>query len=158
VTGVRHVWGRRSGRRTWWDGLSGSRVADALVLTLGRLPTVVQPRRLRRDVEMRRAFREVMRRGSWGWPSRSDTVPPEGERFTVHAVWAVEFYTPAHAEDLIARLHRLGFEEARWSATQSLSDSIRRHRSSLGESWSNLGVITRSGRGPDRVQADLPGA
>lgn len=105
---------------------------------------------------MRKAFHEVMRRGSWGWPSRSDTVPPEGEKFTVHAVWAIEFYTPAHAEDLITRLHRLGFADARWSTTQSLSESIRSHRSSLGESWSDLGVVARSGRGPDHVQAHLP--
>jgi hypothetical protein len=88
------------------------------------------------------------------------TTPPEIERVTTHAVWAVEIYTPLHAARMVERLRALGVDTDR-SHLHPPSDSVRRGRSfPLGGSWVNLGMLVPRDREGwaffDRIAADLP--
>ena len=60
------------------------RAADTAMDVLERIPS----ERVRARIRRRRLFNELLQRDFWGFPAREDTVPPAGERVTVHAVLA----------------------------------------------------------------------
>jgi len=49
-------------------------------------------------------LKEARARDRFGVRKPEETIPPEGEHFTFHAVWAVELYTPLQAQALLDRL------------------------------------------------------
>ena len=65
--------------------------------------------------------------------------PPKDEYIDLRSIWAVEFYTPNHIEELIRRLEHLG-----WTKDES-RNPVRslKHRgvSQFYQSWSPLGRI-----------------
>ena len=71
------------------------------------------------------------------------TRPPEDEQIQLHCLWAVEFYTPMHTEDLASAFVRLGWnnEEVFDSGKNPIAwmESLRTRQH--GEGWNNLGVL-----------------
>lgn len=132
---------------------------DAAWTVLDRVPARLLPDGTKARVNLRRHFREALEEDEFGVFDPLETVPPDDERFTVHAVWTVEFYSPRHAGMLIERLREMGFDSSRKGIRdESLSDYIRGRRASIGEAWMNLGVVVPKGHQtwPDRVEMDLP--
>jgi len=75
----------------------------------------------------------------------AETTPPDCEQIDLRCIWGVEFYTPAHTEELAASFARLGWsggdgvsrnDPAAWM--RKLSDRTR------GGAWLNLGYIRRA--------------
>ena len=124
---------------------------DAAWRTIARVPRRLLPGRLRSGVELRARFRETL---AFEWKSgdAQQSVPPDDERISVHAVWGVEFYTPMHARSLVGQLERLGFDDAEFrSRREKISDYVRRQRAGTGESWLNLGLATPIGSPDHRL-------
>ena len=72
-----------------------------------------------------------------------DTCPPGDEQIQLHCLWAAEFYTPMHAEDLASAFVTLG-----WNKDDDLNSSsspatwVERFRTgSYAGGWSNLGIL-----------------
>ena len=128
------------------------RAADTAMDVLERIPS----ERVRARIRRRRLFNELLQRDFWGFPAREDTVPPAGERVTVHAVLAAEYFTPVHAPELIERLDALGFKRS--LTKEGLAEELRRYRAGSGQAWLNLDIVVPRGRAArsDRVVADLP--
>jgi hypothetical protein len=78
--------------------------------------------------------------------NNQETTPPTGERVTVHGLWAMEFYTPSHAEQLLA-----GFRKLRWDqqglGRPDLVSWVQQGREAQEGGWHNLGIIERTGKG-----------
>ncbi len=70
---------------------------------------------------------------------------PDDESIGLHAIWALEYYTPAHVSTLINGLTRLGWDKSRLGSTDRNAvewvRALRDHE--IGGSWLNLGVIYR---------------
>ena len=84
--------------------------------------------------------------------------PPKDEHIDLCSIWAVEFYTPTHMEELLRRLERLG-----WTGDGSRDPvSWLKHRevSQFGQAWMPLGqVLPRDDPNtylPHPLRADLP--
>jgi hypothetical protein len=118
------------------------------------------PARVRTYLRNRRWEREFTRAESWSLHDPESTIPPEGERLTFHAVWAVEVYTPAHVDRLFERLESLGFGPQRESREAGIREQIERIRSTpRGGTWMNLGFIVPPGSPGfmfDRIDLPLP--
>jgi hypothetical protein len=71
------------------------------------------------------------------------TTPPADELIDLRCLWAVEFYTPAHIENLLACFRRLGWHQDDVSASRNNPVAwIQRLRERPTESgWFNLGHI-----------------
>ena len=90
------------------------------------------------------------------------TTPPDGEAVVLHCVWAVEFYTPAHMDDLIKNLLRFNRASSLSEHDAEPLDSwIKQfHKVAYGGGWANLGTwepkgVPRKFIGPSRV-VDMP--
>jgi hypothetical protein len=76
-----------------------------------------------------------------------ETVPPDDERFTFHASWAIEAYTPLHANCLVEGLSALGYDAEGSLRNRSVSESLTRARSTPhGGTWLNLDTIFPRGK------------
>ena len=70
------------------------------------------------------------------------TCPPDDESIDLCCMWAVEFYTPAHIDTLLAGFRKLGWENKNHSDNRSPTSWVQKFRqSSHGNAWSDLGVI-----------------
>jgi hypothetical protein len=70
---------------------------------------------------------------------------PDDEKIGLHAIWALEYYTPAHVGALLNGLTRLGWDKSRHgSVDRNAVEWVRALRDhETGGSWLNLGVIYR---------------
>jgi hypothetical protein len=103
---------------------------------------------------------------SLDWQSKRDpaineeTTPETDELVELEHLWAVEFYTPSHAENLASAFTALGWDES-GTRDNNVSDWLKKSRiSSDGGGWINLGFIRPPGTrqlslGLDRA-ASLP--
>ena len=86
-------------------------------------------------------------------------APPSDEFIDLCSVWAIEFYTPAHIDELLNSLERLGWSEQH-EPRNPVSWLKHRKASQFSQAWMPLGpVIPR--RNPDvyirrPLRADLP--
>jgi len=78
--------------------------------------------------------------------NNKETCPQSEEEIQLHSLWAAEFYTPTHAEDLASAFINLG-----WNKEEGLDgvnnpagwvESVRAHNST--GSWTNLGFLRDS--------------
>ena len=73
-----------------------------------------------------------------------DSTPPDHEFVDLICLWAVEFYTPAHTDDLVDNLKRLGWGDgdSRGDSSNPIAwvEGLRRHHYGVG--WMNLGMLT----------------
>jgi hypothetical protein len=111
-------------------------------------------------------FFKMRVRESLAWHYKKDsitneeTAPDSEESIQLHCLWAVEFYTPAHAENLISAFSALGWDKPD-SQNESPAEWLRKSRMSYGGGgWINLGFIhphgsRRHAMWPDRT-APLP--
>ena len=74
------------------------------------------------------------------------TSPPENEVIDLKCLWAVEFYTPAHTDNLVNSFTKLG-----WNKEENTADlgnpitwlyGLRRYH--RGNAWMNLGLLIPS--------------
>ena len=121
----------------------------------------------RKERERRRNLHEDQRETIAFYKDRDpeenrETAPPDDETVILHCAWAVEFYTPAHMDDLIKNL--LHFNRASSLSerdAEHLDSWIEQfHRVAYGGGSANLGVWERKGLpkrfvGPTRV-VDMP--
>ena len=81
------------------------------------------------------------------WRSRdsarnAETSPPKDEFIDLHCMWAVEFYTPAHVDDLLSGLRKLGRDnEHPFDIGTSPTSWIQELRQRSYGGRLNLGVI-----------------
>ncbi len=73
-----------------------------------------------------------------------DSTPPDHEFIDLICLWAVELYTPAHTDDLVDNLRKLGWGEGDSGGDSSNPiawvEGLRRHHHGVG--WMNLGMLT----------------
>ena len=76
-----------------------------------------------------------------------ETSPPDDEAVGLHCAWAVEFYTPAHMDNLAKNLlHFNRTSGIREYDTQHLDTWVNElHRARYGGGWINLGLLERKG-------------
>ena len=75
-----------------------------------------------------------------------DTAPAEDERIDLQCLWAVEFYTPSHADRLLENLERLGWDQEGFPSRESPASWVRMSRQlTEGGRWINLGIIRSRG-------------
>jgi hypothetical protein len=74
---------------------------------------------------MRRLLRESLESERFGLRSPEETVPPQNERVSIHATWAIETYTPRHIEQLRAGLEALGLGTEEFRPEQNIRDRLR---------------------------------
>ena len=88
----------------------------------------------------------------------AENSPPEDEFIELCSVWAIEFYTPAHMDDLLNNLERLDWPDD--ESRDPVSWLRQRGVSQFGQAWKPLGLIfPRDARGPSLnspIRADLP--
>ena len=91
-----------------------------------------------------------------------ETAPPNDEKVSLHCAWAMEFYTPAHMDDLIKNLHRFNrASSASEHDAEPLDSWIKQfHQVAYGGGWANLGTwepkgVPRKFITPSRV-VDMP--
>lgn len=114
-----------------------------------RRPTWIRlPARIERRRKHRRYLREIEtspRRLGVAQVERA--LPREDEYVLVHAVWAVEAYTPRFASDFIRRLEALGFgrDEGLYGRRGLRASIESRRRSPGGGAWINLGTVFPTG-------------
>lgn len=97
------------------------------------------PTRFRRYLSHRRWARELVEGPEYGLRKPEETIPQAGEQVTVHAVWAVEIYTPLHAIKLFERLEQLGFgRDDPWGRGGIRTRLERVRGGPRGGSWLNL--------------------
>lgn len=127
------------------------------MLVRDRLPV---PKKMRRGLALRRHLKEARRSQLWGFREPEQTIPPEDEQFTTHAVWAIETYTPLDAQTLIGQLERLDLRDADWRRSGNLVDDLTRaRRGPRGGSWFNLGTLFPRGSRVEPwggTETDLP--
>jgi len=103
---------------------------------------------------------DLLRDQHFGMRKPEQTVPPDGERIVIHAVWAVEAYTPLHAEVLFRRLEQLGFGRDTGLHPAGIRRQLERTRSGpRGGSWLNLDHVfpPSTNRAPwSGIEATLP--
>ena len=91
-----------------------------------------------------------------------ETSLPADETVALHCAWAVEFYTPAHMDNLAKNLLRFNQTSAvQKYDTEHLDAWVKElHRASNGGGWINLGLMERKGERPKFIGAtrrvDLP--
>lgn len=134
------------------------RVPAPVARLVGRIPPRFLPERLRNYVRRVHMLEESLLFRD-GFRKPEETTPPVDERFTTHAVWAVELYTPLHAQELLERLRALGFDTDT-SRDRTASASIRRSRAApRGGSWVNLDMVLPRAQNPHPffgIRGDLP--
>ena len=85
-------------------------------------------------------------------------TPPADEYIDLCSVWAIEFYTPAHMDQLLSSLEHLGWTED--ESRNPVSWLKHREASQFSQGWMPLGpVLTRDARDPyiiSSLRADLP--
>ena len=80
------------------------------------------------------------------------TTPPEGERVALRCLWAIEFFSPSHIDNLVDSLRRL-----RWSGERDMFESedpvswLSRCRREGNGGWKPLGFMAKHG-----TTTDLP--
>lgn len=108
----------------------------------------------------RRPYPKGMLEDVWKSDSRqnAESTPPQDENIDLCSIWAIEFYTPAHMDDLIKNLEDLG-----WSNDSSRDPaSWLRHREvfQFGQATIYLGpILSHDGSDPyivDSLRATLP--
>ena len=82
------------------------------------------------------------------WELNRDTTPPDEERIDLICMWAVEFYTASHMDNLAEALLR--FDENA-PADSHASNRVQTwvsalHRPPFGGSWMNLGLLEPEGQ------------
>ena len=76
----------------------------------------------------------------------AQTCPPDDEFIDLCCMWAVEFYTPAHIDTLLAGFRKLGWENKNHFNSQSLTSWVQKFRqSSHSNAWLDLGTIFPQG-------------
>jgi hypothetical protein len=74
------------------------------------------------------------------------SIPPDTQHVALKRVFAVEFYTPAHAEQLKEAFARLGWNSPATSPfRKNAAEWVDRSRKSSGGTWFNLGAIVSPG-------------
>ena len=72
----------------------------------------------------------------------AETTPPEDEYVDLRCIWAVEYYTPSHVDNLIESLGKLKSIEDDLPGRENPGSWVRNVRNfSSGGSWFNLGVF-----------------
>jgi len=127
---------------------------------LERLQPVV-PTRLRVYLSRRRMASDLLQGREFGLRNPEETIPPDGEQIAFHAVWAVEAYTPLHADMLFERLERLGLGRNNRSHRGGIRAQLEVMRGRpRGGAWLNLDHVFPPGGASgfmfDRVEAPLP--
>jgi hypothetical protein len=87
-----------------------------------------------------------------------ETSPPPGEVVTLQGLWAMEFYTPSHAEQLLTGFRELGWDHDQF-VTRNVASWVQRGRETQESGWLNLGTIQRAenaGAGGIHRTAPLP--
>lgn len=87
------------------------------------------------------------------------SIPSRNHRVSLKQVFAAEFYTPAHAEQLFRGFRKLGWDSARTSPFRTSSEEwAARSRKNSGGMWLNLGTILPPGRKQNRgiATSELP--
>lgn len=75
--------------------------------------------------------------------NQENSLPAE-ESVEFHALWALEYYTPAHVDALLDGLTRLGWHKPSPGADRDIVEWVRELRNhESGGSWFNIGVIKR---------------
>lgn len=77
------------------------------------------------------------------------TCPPVEETINLHCAWAVEFYTPAHMDNLAKSLLRFNQTSGAYEhETEYLDNWVNGlHRARYGGGWINLGPLELKGNG-----------
>ena len=74
--------------------------------------------------------------------SNAETTPPDDECVDLPCMWAVEFYTPSHVNQLVDNLKDLGWDKSNFPGRESPAAWVRIARQhSQGRQWLNLGTI-----------------
>jgi hypothetical protein len=100
-----------------------------VILSLGASRLYGEPTRFRNLRDLRREWNELQQfiaraprlaeaTRAFGVRMVEETVPPDDERFTFHASWAIEAYTPLHANCLVEGLSALGYDAKDPCATE----------------------------------------
>ncbi len=110
------------------------------------------PRRAIRDFKLRRRIRRELRSDEHRYYKRDprdneETKPPPDEQINLHCVWAVEFYTPRHFDDLQKNLSKL--DEA-LAPSQRREPTLnqwleRSQRHPFSQEWTDLGLLKPPG-------------
>ena len=80
--------------------------------------------------------------GQREFEENSETTPPSDERVELHCIWAVEFYTPSHADKLLTSLKALGWDREQFPGRDTPESWVKKTRQNpRGGAWINLGVI-----------------
>ena len=79
-----------------------------------------------------------------------DTSPPENESIELKCFWAVEFYTPAHTDNLVKSFTKLGWnkEESAGGLRNPITWIYELRRYHRGNAWTNLGLLIPSNAKP----------
>lgn len=87
-------------------------------------------------------------------------TPPADEVIDLYSGWAIEFYTPAHMEELISSFERLGWTED--DARNPAAWLKHREPSQYSQGWMHLGPVVPHNLpntyAAHRLRADLPSA
>ncbi len=75
----------------------------------------------------------------------AETCPPDDEFIDLCCMWAVEFYTPAHIDTLLAGFRKLGWDKNHSNSRSPTSWIQKLRQSPRGSGWLNLGVIYPQG-------------
>ncbi|TAV48364.1 hypothetical protein ELI30_08640 [Rhizobium leguminosarum] len=87
------------------------------------------------------------------------SIPSSNQNVSLKQVFAAEFYTPAHAEQLFSGFKKLGWDSARTSPFRTSSEEwATRSRKNSGGMWLNLGTIVPPGSKQNRgvATSELP--
>ena len=75
----------------------------------------------------------------------AETCPPDDEFIDLCCMWAVEFYTPAHIDTLLAGFRKLGWDKNHSNSRSPTSWIQKLRQSPRGSGWLDLGVIYPQG-------------
>ena len=74
----------------------------------------------------------------------AETAPPADEFVDLRCLWAVEFYTPAHIDQLLASFRRLGWDKEDYVTATDPGQWLQQLRERpYGGGWLNFGTIVR---------------
>lgn len=70
-----------------------------------------------------------------------ESSPPEEEEIKLVCLWAVEFYSPAHTDNLIASLQSLGWKKYKDDDSNNPSLWLDRLKARQQDGWMDLGIL-----------------
>ena len=82
----------------------------------------------------------------------AETCPPDDEFIDLCCMWAVEFYTPAHVDKLLAGLRKMEIKNRSGIRPSPISQIQEWRQSSHSNGWMDLGTIRHPGSFPPPVQ------